>query len=839
MALVTYNSTLTEYENIIRTKLKVVNPTLIKSGALGILTNYLAGIKYDAFQLYAKTFQEMNVGLAQDFNSMLYHSTIYGTELEFAQPATLASSIVIPELRLAELSELVYTIPRFATFSDNNDLNFIYTSEIKMSITNKGMNATAWNPITGTSKLSVIKAPNPNVPGSNVFLIFNDVSKQYTRKFQEFIVTDHSVGESFEFSIGIDSVNNLKGTRVWKNTGTNLTTVQMSLLEDVDPDAIEGSFDEYGAIIEEVNLKFYKFDSSIFDDDIFLEIQDTSLNFETGDGLHGKLQAKETQLIVEVQETKGLQGNVANSEYIISDSFVQERYGSESPLGNPNPTTLNGLSTTGSYGGTNVQHVENIRQNIFNQINIRDSIITENDYERLFKYQGVAPFVDAKFVDAKAFVFLFNVIHDNDLVVPSMSINFKEEHLIEDPFYPLYDYNGVSLISPFYYKHQDPNTVDAYVVNPKVPFTLNETSISALNQSADYRVDIGLTYEFQRTQNSMNGTSFIEILGDIPDGYYYEFECSWLNGAVIRLNAGNSFKQEIDRMYTDAYCIVNDKTTEVIVRVYLETTSATNQYSAESVAEYSDTSEHHQLIKKQQFYKYFRPQEDEIINIPDTNTGYLDNFLENIFTEVCDVFQENIENQTESYLLRMPFIDEGWFFGKTTQEIFEILDSYFIVDYVGDNVNYNTQLTQAFHNTIDIPDKYYPWVFEKTTMPIISSPKLPISLELFLDRNQFITSPYQTQNDFEIALKIAVIQFMKTKEGFQIDFYETELEKMIYNEFSPLVINVKSLSPNLFQVNNAATLYNNIQENLPFDDLLDFIPPYFYYDYDIDLNITM
>jgi hypothetical protein len=837
MALVTYNSTLTEYENIVRTKLKVVNPTLIKSGALGILTNYLAGIKYDAFQLYTKAFQEMNVGLAQDFNSMLYHSSIFNAELGFAKPSTLTSSLVLPEIRLAEVEEVIYTIPRFTTFVDNNDLNFTFISEIKLTINNKGMKGVAWNPETGNTNLSITKAPNPNIPGSNVYLIYNNDAQQYTRTFQDFIVTQHNVGETFQFSIGISNVNKLKETHVWINSGVHLTGVELQSLSGLDQVDIEGSFASKGANITKMNIKYYKFDSSLSDQDIFLEILDSSLNFETGDGLHGALQQPGHQIIVEIQETEGIQGNISNSEYIVSNANVQEKY-SNGYIKTPSPTTINGLSTIGSHGGTNAQSVDEIRGAIFDKLNTRGSIITENDYERYFKYQGNVPFVDAKFIDAKAFVFLFNTIHDNDNVVASTSINLKEEILITDPFYPLYSYNGINLISPFYYKYHDENTISAYIVDPKLVFSLTETS-NILDQNADYRVDIGLTYEFQRTQTSMTGTSYIQVIGNTTTGYMYEFECSWLNGAVIQLHSGNDFKQQVDAIYTDDFCIVHDRTYDIKVRVYNEITNSSNQYNSTPIAEYIDSGTYHQLIKKQEFYKYFRPAKDNIVDLTNANNGYLDNYLENLFTQADAVFANAISTNTEMYILRLPFIDENWFLGKSPSEIFGVLDSYFIMDQNAKLINYNTQLIQSFHNTIDIPEKYYPWVFEKTTMPVINTPKISIDLEIFINKDQFITSAYKTTTDLEIAIKIECIKYMKGKEGFQIEFFETELEKLLYNKFSPLVINSKVLSPTLFQVNSSGTIYNNIQENLSFDDLLDFIPPYFYYDYDVNLSIVM
>jgi len=231
MALVSYNSTMKEWENIIRVNLKVTNPALLKSGALGILTNYLAGIKYDALQFYSKTFQEMNVGLAQDFNSMLYHTTIYGAELKFATPSTLSCSLVIPELNLSQIEELKYEIPRFRSFTDSNGIAFIFISDIKIVVTKGNLTAVSWNP-EGTKNLTVTKAANPNSPGNFVYLIHNAEVQQYQRNFYNFITPEYVAGESFEFTIGMDNIRNLKEIKAWLNVGTS--TLQVDELHELE-----------------------------------------------------------------------------------------------------------------------------------------------------------------------------------------------------------------------------------------------------------------------------------------------------------------------------------------------------------------------------------------------------------------------------------------------------------------------------------------------------------------------------------------------------------------------------------------------------------------------------
>ena len=94
-----------------------------------------------------------------------------------------------------------------------------------------------------------------------------------------------------------------------------------------------------------------------------------------------------------------------------------------------------------------------------------------------------------------------------------------------------------------------------------------------------------------------------------------------------------------------------------------------------------------------------------------------------------------------------------------------------------------------------------------------------------------MTSEYENLTDLELRLRMTIIKFLKKKEGFQIEFFETDLENLIYNDFDPLIKNVNILTPTLFQVNNSARIYKDIQENLDFEDVLEFVPPYFYYDY--------
>jgi hypothetical protein len=87
-----------EFRNLIQDNLNITNPILLKSGVLGIITQYFTNIKFDIQQYYTKIFREINPGLAQDFNSLLFHSTIFKTKIQLAKPAQFNVSFIIPEI---------------------------------------------------------------------------------------------------------------------------------------------------------------------------------------------------------------------------------------------------------------------------------------------------------------------------------------------------------------------------------------------------------------------------------------------------------------------------------------------------------------------------------------------------------------------------------------------------------------------------------------------------------------------------------------------------------------------------------------------------------------------
>lgn len=817
MNLKTFETTLGEYQDTVRINLKVQNPTLLKSGALGILTNYLAVMKYDTATYYNKIFSEMNIGLASDFKSMLFHSTIYNTEIELAKPSVFGVSFIIPEINLSDVDYVKYTIPKNKTFRDKNGVPFVIKDEITIELTTKAVKGYSWSQSQGKRELNIIRTQNPKIPGSFIYLINYQNVEQYERNFYKFLVPDYAVGDAFSFSVAIQNFIMLKDVNVWLNESPADNPIKLYDLDRTDSTLISKVFNT-----EEFNTKYYNYSSSRYDLDIFVDIQQTSLKFTTGDGINGKLLKAGNEIIIESQITLGENGNLQNTEFMVEDVIIQElrKNGSKQAYGG----AINGISISGGVGGQNIESVNDIRTKIFDKITTRGSIISANDYEKSFAVNGIIPFVDSKYIDAKTFIFLFNVLKYRDTVIKTTSLNLKEIDIANNPFYPVRVYGGVEIISPFYYKRVNTNETEAYIVNPKINIELISQNGALELTQIENLIDLSLNYDFGKRK------SYLRIDSGDRVGYTYRFTSSVFN---CNLDYGNNYEYEVNTRYTDTFCIISDILHDIKVDVYDD--------SGNFVISYFAFSQYHQLTKKQTFFKYYKRNADlvgETVYTTDDTYSYLDNILENILATIGDLTSSTQATGDEPYLLRIPFLENNFFYETDWQIFYSIMDNFFMVDKLQDKISPNTKVGQTFYNTIDIPFKYRDYIFEQNTIGNIPNPKMPIDISVSINEQELIMSKWNSIFDFEIGIKLKVVEYLKNKEGFGIQLYETEIETMLYNEFSPIIKNIKFVSPKMFSVNNPDTIFDLIGKNLLFEDILDFVPPYFHYDYEtINLDI--
>jgi len=812
--------TQTEFRNIIQDQLNITNPVLLKSGALGVIADYLANIKYDMANYYNTLFREMNPSLARDFNSMLFHSSIYDTQLQFAEPPKFNISIIVPEITIANVKNMIYNIPENFEFVDENNVNFMIMDRIEIIQSTSQVTAYKYTKTTKVQLLVTI-APDPLSPGQNIFLIHYDNVLQLKRNWKKVIVPYYPIGDTFKFNTNVSTYKNIRSIRTWYNPNTE-DKIQMDLLEKYDPDEVSTAFG-----MDEFSNKFFKFKSNRLSLDLFMNIFDNSVSFETGDGRIGRYLNTNDEIIICVDETLGEEGNFNNLSFMLND--VETTIINENGLTDLTKYSLNGISIDGGKDGKNIQNSDEIKQDIFNKISYRKSLTSVNDFEIYFENNGIRPFIDNKFLNGQNFVFVYNtletMIQNNSVVIDSYSQNIEESIIATNPFYPKININGKELVSPFYYKFLNSNETEMYIVNPKIYIEL----VPDVLNTVDTDIVFSLNYDF-----NTNKSYFIIDQGASNDlKYNFTFD-----NFAFTLDYANNFTWEVNSLFTDDYCILKEPNYEIKLEVQDSNNNVLNKFY--------NNDDLYQLIPKQVAFKYYQKNSEnyipEIVDLSDISLGYLDNELRNILAEASEVLYPYSNDET-GILLKLPFVDTV-FSTLEFQTQYNLLNDFFKVQEITNLVNFNTRIFQCFYNTLVLDPKYNISVYKKNNNIDMSLNK-KITLNIYIDKNYFdISTTFKTLTELNLSLEIDVINFFKSKRGFQMRYFESELENLIYSKYNidsdyPYIKNIEVLEPSVFIINDSDTIYYNIKEQLTFEDLLNFCPPFFQFDLqNININIT-
>lgn len=813
-----------EFEELIQNNLNITNPVLLKSGVLGILTNYFTNIKFDIQQYYSKIFREMNPGLAQDFNSLLFHSTIYKSDIQLATPAQFNVSFIVPEIQFDNLKYQIFSIEKNTSFKDTSGIDYMIPERIQITMSSSRVQAFAFTSID-KRELSITRAPDPLNEGSYIYLINYTGVLQQTKEVRKIIVPGYSIGETYSFSQSISSYTGLVSTNAWINT----TEIPASLdsIESLSTHEIENvkAYPQFG-------MKYYKFGSSAYDLDLFLQIYKNSITFETGDGRTGMYLQPNSEIILEVITTLGDSGNLSNMQFLLQD--IQTESISTTGDSRLYKSTLNGVSVIGGTNGNNIQSVEEIRRNIFNKMSFRNSLTSINDFELFFQKNDSLPFVDAKFLDARSFLFIFDVLKDeNKTIIDTISMNQTEYYISQNPFYPEVEYAGKTFVSPFYYKFLSNNETEAYIVNPSIPVKLAQDNTQMSDVAFDNQIGLDIKYDFVRQK------SFITISYGAQADRIYKVTTEDFD---FQLDYANNFTWEVNTMFTDTFCIIKNEVKNLKVGIY-----DTNQN--EIIKFYSSFEKYYQLISKQIIYKYFEPTEgvDQlVVDTSDVTLDYLDNELRDLLVQVDAILDPFTRNETV-HLLRLPYIDKEYFSTANWQNLFSLLDNFFTVNAAKDQVAYNTRISQSFFNTVDIQPQYQDFLFKVNNNFNQNSPKMDVILDVFIDKEAFLLeNKFESIQDLELSIKLDIVTFFKQKIGFKIEYFESELENFIYEKYKNTVVseyyikNIEIISPSMFIVNDADTIFYNIKNSKDSDlnTILDFCPPFFHFNVD-NIQLTI
>ena len=773
------SNTMLEYEELVRENLKVKNPALLKTGVLGTLINIMGHIKYDAALYYQKLLRELNPATAEDFDSLLFHSAVLEYKINYAIPATSTINIVVPESTLRTTETLTYNIDKDTTLIDANGLYYQLEEDIKVYVTNSNLSAERIGP-SGTFGLEINKIPNPLKTTENIYLVEYAGLKQYKREFTMVTVPDYNIGTDINQVINIDSYKNIYEINVYLQDVNNYNTITEDMLKIRNSSNIVDTFK-----LKALQVKYNKFNASQFDEDIYLSIQSNQLVFTYGNGINGKKLTIGQKLIFEIKTTYGSMGNVNNIEIIAPNLLVTSE--DQGGYSSTYRTNLKILSTTGGQNGSSIDSVYNIRKNMVNKSNTRNSIITMNDFQTEFQVNGYEPFVDIKYFNSKNNIFMYNAIRDaNQKIVKTNTLVVKETDFTTSLFFPEYIYNNITLISPFYYK-QKFNHYVAYMIKPLIEVELINNSDVDNYTVLNNNITLQVLYDYYERKTK------IRIINQ-------NALCTYIlksNQLEMELNKNNNFEQTVNQRFLDKYCLFENELKEISVSIY--------DYNMTHVMDYYSNDIVYQLVEKQKHFTYTE----------------LNRLNPSVATR---------------YVLNIPVIDNYYFKSTSGRNIYTQLDAFFNVMDKKDLMAYNMEVHQSFFNTIDLPDKYRGYVIESNNNGDLLNSSNTIIIKTIIDKYAYSVSSIESVEELEFKIKTLTYGLLMSKEGFNVDYYETELEKLIYDNIN-IFRNIEVVSPKAFSIYDSKEIYTNMEKDLDAAkikvlDLVKYVPTYFYYDYD-------
>lgn len=767
--------TIQDFEEIIRDNLKVKNASLLKTGALGTFANIMANVKYDTGVYYNKLIREINPATCTEFNSLLFHSSILNYDIQFSTPSTFGISFVVPEFTLRPAEMVTYEIDRDTQFLDNNGLYYTLEEDIKIFISNETVIAKRYSD-TDINELEVSRVSNPNNNGYMYLVEYGNL-KQYKREIYKFSIPYYEIGENYNFSVSIPDVKDIYEINAWIKPSDH-RQLDKDLLYKYNTESISGLFD-----LQKMSIKYNKFVDSQFDNNLYLTLHDNLLVFGIGDGLNGRKLDQGDQIYIEVKLTKGYLGNINSTEMNIDNVLVTSE--DEGGYKSTYRSLVKVVSFDGGHGGKAWDEIPIARSKMINHSSTRKSITSINDFEIYYNLDNGKPFVDPKFFNSKNHIFIYNILRDDkQRVVPTTTFNIEQNEFQQDLFFPKREYRGIQLISPFYYK-QNYNHYNAYMVRPDIKIELK--TLSTVDKLIKLKNSIGLhlTYDYFEQKSRL-------VISNYNSLYNYKIVTNLFD---VTLNVHNQFSQQINQRFLDKYCLLEE---DLIVKEVIVTDSEQNE-----VIYFQGVGSYFQLVKKQEHYYY-------------TELDRLDSTKE------------------KRHILNIPFMDLNYMRNSQISKLFTKLDSFFQVENHHSMLPYNTGVTQSFYNTIYLEPLYRDYIIDINNNDVIFQAKNMIVIEIIVDKYQYSISDYESVEEVEYDVKNIIYETLEKHEGNEAEFYETILEKGISN--LPIIKNIDVLSPKVFKTYGARQIYQNMDDAIGTDltifDVVNFVPNYFYFDYE-------
>ena len=524
-------------QNEVSQQFKVANPVFLKTGALGLLVNLLTIIKTDSANFTNSLVKESSPVTAENYESLFFHSTVKQQDIAFSTPATFTVSFIISDTVLASGEVLKYSIDKGTIFKDSNDYGYTLEDNVEIYLSNGTIQGKRYK-TDSIEELDVYKVPHPNNPSEYIYMVNTEI-KQYERVFKLITVPEY-LEESHKFSFQINSISNIYQINAWRQiqTGANQKVLNLSDFRSTKTDNLATIYE-----LEPLDIKYTKNLSNQLDDHIFVKFMENSLAFETGDGIFGRKPSSGEKILVELKLTEGKYGNIPSTEFTLNNIIVQQI--SVDNTIDQKITTIKAVSIHGGTGGKQLESKEEIRRKLVQPEG--KYIGSMSDIRNEFFLDNGEPYIDKKYFNSKHNIFIYNVIKDSvGKVIPTTTRNMRLLDLEKNLFLPEFTYDGVELISPFYYVNFK-NRVNAYLILPEIKVSLIAESGSQTNIVIQNNPTLFITYDWfeRKTYLELRNTNI---------NYKYVVTS---NINTFTFSAGNSFRVEINKTFLNEYCLLD------------------------------------------------------------------------------------------------------------------------------------------------------------------------------------------------------------------------------------------------------------------------------------------
>ena len=815
-------------ENLVSTELKVANPSFLKTGVLGALINSMAIIKSDNASFYNGLVKESSAATAETYKGLFFHSTVKQVDVEFSTPSTFELSFIIPEIQLVAGQVLKYTIGREVLLTDDNGFGYTLEDPIEIFMTNGSVRGRVYKP-GSIEELDVYRVVHPYDESQYIYLVNTQV-KQYDRRFK--LVTMPDLGEDgYKITFELSSIEKIYQINAWRKkasiTTNNLDDVNLNDLRSFRTENITSLYE-----LIPLDIRYTKSLSNQTDNHIFVDFNNSSITFTTGDGIYGRKPLVNEKILIEIKTTEGMYGNLPSTQMVVSDVLVQEI--TSTGVINAKTTNLKAVSVNGGSGGSNLESKEDLRRKLLNTRGNYIGCIA--DIKNEFYLDAGEPFVDKKYFNSKHNIFVYNVIRDKaKKIIPTTTRNIKLSEIENNPnLFLTYNYDGIELISPFYYVNFK-NRVNAYLILPEIKIDLISEPGTSETTKLENNPNLYMTYDWfeNKTYLELRSTNI---------NYIYLMSCN-INQS-IKFSAGNSFRVEVNKTFLNNWCLMdgfqkeayNPDSSEVInVPGYLTNVNLTAYDNDIKVIKFiqGNTNKYTQTILKQEHYYWID----------------------------VDLFDSTKET---TYVLNIPYIEKKFVTNDIVHAAKKINSFFKVIDYF-DRINPNIAITQSFYNTIKIEDIYRNYIFETTDVYV--EPVISISLELMISSIDLQRSKWLSTSTLETDLKWLIQDYIDYIEGYNLIFNESKLEQKILNYFNQdynIIENIKVWNPSgPIRVRDSSVIYAMFEENfgsaqIDFTEaelkdlvlnggipqvtqkqIVDFVPPYFSFNSNIGIKFII